>query len=206
MPGVTNATAGVLACAEALVVADKVLDPAGLINPNEALVAADGILDPAIAIDTGEALVVADKVLDSAGVINPNEAFVVDDGALDPARVIDPTEVFDPDGLVVPSEVFDPVKVSDPTAEVDAAAEFTVPDGAAIAFAEGVELLAEAELNVGERVDARVKVSEESVPLERAGCRYFHNSLLLIIKSLKKYLTQIMPLSIRFRCTLYRFI
>lgn len=163
MPGVTNATAGVLACAEALVVADKVLDPAGLINPNEALVAADEILDPAIAIDTGEALVVVDKVLDSESVINPNEAFVVDDGALDLARVIDPTEVFDLDALVVPSEVFDPVKVSDPTTE-DAAAEFTVPDGAAIAFAEGVELLAEAELNVGEREDARLKVPEESVP------------------------------------------
>ena len=129
----------------------------------------DGILDPEIAIDTGDALVVADKVLDSASLIN--EVLAVDDGALDPASVIDLTEVFDPDGLVVPSEVFDPVIVSDPTAEVDAAAEFTVPAGVAIAPTEGVKLLTEAELNVGERVDARVKVpgSEEIVPLERAG-------------------------------------
>ena len=169
MPGVTNATAGVLACAEALVVADVALDPARLINPDEVLVAVDGILDPAIAIDTGGALVVADKVLDSASLIN--EVLAVDDGALDPASVIDLTEVFDPDGLVVPSEVFDPVIVSDPTAEVDAAAEFTVPAGVANAPTEGVNLLTEAELNVGERVDARVKVpgSEEIVPLERAG-------------------------------------
>ena len=131
----------------------------------------DGILDPAIAIDTGDALVVADKVLDSASLINPNGVLAVDDGPFDPASVIDLTEVFDPDGLVVPSEVFDPVIVSDPTAEVDAAAEFTVPAGVAIAPTEGVKLLTEAELNVGERVDARVKVpgSEEIVPLERAG-------------------------------------
>ena len=145
MPGVTNATAGVLACAEALVVADVALDPARLINPDEVLVAVDGILDPAIAIDTGDALVVADKVLDSASLINPNEVLAVDDEPLDPR------EGFDPDGLVVPSEVFEPVIVSDPTAEVDAAAEFTVPAGVAIAPTEGLKLLAEAELNVGER-------------------------------------------------------